>query len=52
MQEPPVQPDYHVVPVTIILSPTRNRHEKSPLAVAIGNLELVDLDIESLEVVA
>ena len=37
MHEPPVQPDYHVVPVTIILSPTRNRHEKSPVAVAIGN---------------
>lgn len=37
MHEPPVQPDYHVVPVTIILSPTRNRHEKSPVAVAISN---------------
>ena len=36
MHEPPVQPDYHVVPVTIILSPTRNRHEKSPVAVAIS----------------
>ena len=36
MHEPPVQPDYHVVPVTIILSPTRNKHEKSPLAVAIS----------------
>ncbi|MDS0957385.1 hypothetical protein OSC14_23110, partial [Enterobacter hormaechei] len=36
MHEPPVQSDYHVVSVTIILSPTRNRHDKSPVAVAIG----------------
>ena len=33
----PVQPDYHALSGNYHLSPTRSRHDKSPLAVATGN---------------
>lgn len=45
----PVQPDYHVVSVTIILSPTRNRHEKSPVVVAIGKQDVREMYREFLK---
>ncbi|EMY8249049.1 TPA: replication initiation protein [Klebsiella pneumoniae] len=52
MHEPPVQSDYHALSGNYRLESNPERHDKSPLAVATGNQELVDLDIESLEVVA
>ncbi|EAM4664427.1 replication initiation protein [Salmonella enterica] len=52
MQEPPVQPDCCACSGNCSLGSNPERHDKSPLAAATGNWELVDLDIESLEVVA
>ena len=52
MHEPPVQSDYRAHSGNYQLESNPERHDKTPLAVATGNQELVDLDIESLEVVA
>ncbi|MBJ2901503.1 replication initiation protein [Salmonella enterica subsp. enterica serovar Derby] len=52
MHEPPVQPDRCALSGNYRLESNPERHDKAPLAAAIGNWELVDLDIESLEVVA
>ncbi|MBJ3172976.1 replication initiation protein [Salmonella enterica subsp. enterica serovar Derby] len=52
MHEPPVQPDCCACSGNFQLESNPERHDKAPLAAAIGNWELVDLDIESLEVVA
>ncbi|MCM8151685.1 replication initiation protein [Enterobacter roggenkampii] len=37
MQDPPVQPDYHAHPGNYQLESNPERHDESPLAVAIGN---------------
>lgn len=37
MSDPPVQPDYHAHSGNLLLRPIRNRHDNSPVAVAIGN---------------
>ncbi|WP_275354119.1 hypothetical protein, partial [Klebsiella pneumoniae] len=52
MHEPPVQSDRCASSGNFQLDSNPERHDKAPLAAAIGNWELVDLDIESLEVVA
>ncbi|MDF3685943.1 hypothetical protein P3S40_24730, partial [Enterobacter hormaechei] len=52
MHEPPVQSDCCTSSGNFQLDSNPERHDKAPLAAAIGNWELVDLDIESLEVVA
>ncbi|EOC0125462.1 replication initiation protein [Cronobacter turicensis] len=52
MHEPPVQSDCCALSGNYRLESNPERYEKTPLAAAIGNWELVDLDIESLEVVA
>ena len=52
MHEPPVQSDCCASSGNFQLDSNPERHDKAPLAAAIGNWELVDLDIESLEVVA
>lgn len=50
MHEPPVQPDYHVVPVTIILSPTRKgttkRHWQQPLVTDSQNKEVLKCEVK------
>ncbi|MCO7451707.1 replication initiation protein (plasmid) [Enterobacter hormaechei] len=52
MHEPPVQSDCCASSGNFQLDSNPERHDTAPLAAAIGNWELVDLDIESLEVVA
>ncbi|PHH11325.1 replication initiation protein [Klebsiella oxytoca] len=52
MHEPPVQSDCCAFSGNYQLESNPERHDKAPLAAATGNWELVDLDIESLEVVA
>ncbi|BDO06421.1 MULTISPECIES: replication initiation protein [Enterobacterales] len=52
MHEPPVQSDCCALSGNYRLESNPERHAKAPLAAAIGNWELVDLDIESLEVMA
>ncbi|WP_337224078.1 hypothetical protein, partial [Salmonella enterica] len=51
MHEPPVQSDWCACSGNFQLDSNPERHHKEPLAAAIGNWGLVDLDIEILEVV-